>query len=72
MPLVGVDQLARSESPAVQAIIRFLVGDPILFSNFVSGLICLSIFEGAYITEIVRAGIQSIPRGSLKQEGQSV
>ena len=71
MPLIGVDQLARSESPAVQATIRFLFGDPILFSNFVSGLICLSIFEGAYITEIVRAGIQSIPRGQF-EAGRSI
>jgi polar amino acid transport system permease protein len=63
MPLLGVDELARSESPTVQAIVRLIAGEPALFSNFISGLICLSIFEGAYITEIVRAGIQSIPRG---------
>ncbi len=71
MPLIGVDQLARSDSPSVQATIRFLFGDPTLFSNFVSGLICLSIFEGAYITEIVRAGIQSIPRGQF-EAGRSI
>ncbi len=63
MPLLGIDELARSDSPTVQAIIRIVSGDPVLFSNFVSGLVCLSLFEGAYITEIVRAGIQSIPRG---------
>ncbi|MFT5112866.1 MAG: polar amino acid transport system permease protein [Parasphingorhabdus sp.] len=63
MPLLGIDELARSDSPFVKTMIWVLCGDPILFSNFVSGLICLSIFEGAYITEIVRAGIQSIPRG---------
>lgn len=63
MPLLGIDELARSDSPTVQAIIRVVSGDPVLFSNFVSGLVCLSLFEGAYITEIVRAGVQSIPRG---------
>ncbi len=63
MPFLGIDEIARSDSPAVQAFVRIVAGDPVLFSNFVSGLICLSIFEGAYITEIVRAGIQSIPRG---------
>ncbi|MCZ7601164.1 MAG: ABC transporter permease subunit [Gammaproteobacteria bacterium] len=61
MPLLGIDELARSDSPTVQAIIRVVSGDPVLFSNFVSGLVCLSLFEGAYITEIVRAGVQSIP-----------
>jgi polar amino acid transport system permease protein len=63
MPLLGIEELARSDSPTVKFLIEMLCGDPILFSNFISGLICLSIFEGAYITEIVRAGIQSIPRG---------
>ncbi len=63
MPLLGVDDFVRNASPTTEKIIRFFCGDPILFSNFVSGLICLSIFEGAYITEIVRAGIQAIPRG---------
>lgn len=63
MPLLGVDDMARSDSPFVQKLVTLIAGDPALFSNFVSGLICLSIFEGAYITEIVRAGIQSIPRG---------
>ena len=63
MPLLGVDDLARSDSEFVQWIVRMVAGDPSLFSNFVAGLICLSLFEGAYITEIVRAGIQSIPRG---------
>ncbi len=63
MPVLGIEELARSDSPTVQWLIRILCGDPVLFSNFISGLVCLSIFEGAYITEIVRAGVQSIPRG---------
>ncbi len=63
MPLLGVDDLVRSDSAIVQWLVRMVAGDPALFSNYVAGLICLSIFEGAYITEIVRAGIQSIPRG---------
>ena len=63
MPLLGIDQLAQSDSPYARWFIELVAGDPRLFSNFVSGLICLSIFEGAYVTEIVRAGVQSIPRG---------
>ncbi len=63
MPLLGVDDFARNASPGTREFIRIFAGDPLLFSNFISGLICLAMFEGAYITEIVRAGIQSIPRG---------
>ena len=29
-------------------------------------MICLSLFSGAYVTEIVRAGIQSIPRAQIE------
>ena len=32
---------------------------------------CLALFEGAYITEVVRAGIQSIPKGQW-EAGDSV
>ena len=34
-----------------------------MFSAFLSAIITLAIFEGAYITEIVRAGIESINKG---------
>ena len=47
------------------------LGPPELFSNVISGIICLAIFEAAYITEIVRAGIQSIDRGQI-EAGQSI
>lgn len=71
LPLLGVDELARNASPTTRMVIEILFGDPILFGNFVSGLICLALFEGAYITEIVRAGIQAIPRGQW-EAGKSV
>jgi polar amino acid transport system permease protein len=63
MPFLGVDELIREASPNTLTVVWVLFGDPDLITNFLSGLICLSIFEGAYITEIVRAGIQAIPRG---------
>ena len=44
-------------------VFAFLFGDPALLDNFLAGMICLSLFEGAYITEIVRAGIQSVHAG---------
>ncbi len=63
MPLLGVDDLVYGASPTTEAVIVVLFGPLDLFSNFLAGLICLAMFEGAYITEMVRAGIQSIPRG---------
>ena len=44
-------------------ILAFLFAEKSLFVQFISGVITLAFFEGAYIAEIVRAGIESIERG---------
>ena len=62
MPLLGIEELIRGASPETLAWLEFLFGPPKLISNVLSGVICLAMFEGAYVTEIVRAGIQSIPK----------
>jgi polar amino acid transport system permease protein len=61
--LLHADEIARSASPAALSVIEILFGSPKLFANFLAGLLCVSIFEGAYIIEIVRAGIQSVGKG---------
>ncbi len=63
MPVLGVDEFVRSCSPNMQAFLTFFFAPPLLFSAFLSAVITLAIFEGAYITEIVRAGIQSVEKG---------
>ncbi len=62
MPLLGIEELIRRASPETLAWLEALFGPPKLISNVISGIICLAMFEGAYVTEIVRAGIQSIPK----------
>lgn len=62
-PAIGIDYIDRDDPLFSSGIFTFLFGEASLFTNFLAGMICLSLFEGAYITEIVRAGIQSTPRG---------
>ncbi len=62
-PAMGIDSIDPDGSFVQSDLFYFLFGDPRLFSNFLAGMICLALFEGAYITEIVRAGIQSTPTG---------
>ncbi len=44
----------------------FNQGQPIPINPFVSALVALSINSGAYVAEIIRAGIQSIDRGQME------
>jgi polar amino acid transport system permease protein len=63
MTSIGVDEFVKSRSENTQALFTFLFAPPPLFSAFLSALITLALFEGAYIAEIVRAGVQSIEKG---------
>ena len=62
-PFLGIDQFVRTASPGTLAVIDALFGQPRFLPAVVSALVCLSLFEGAYVTEIVRAGVQSIEKG---------
>ena len=63
LPVLGAEAFIRTADDKTQALLTFLFAAPPLFTAFISALITLSIFEGAYITEIIRAGIQSIEKG---------
>ncbi len=71
MPSLGIGDRARALGPTAQWWISILFGEPILIENFVIGLLCLSIFSGAYITEIVRAGLQSVTKSQI-EAGESL
>lgn len=62
MPLLGVEDLVRGASPATLRSLELVFGPAALIPNVISGVLCLAMFQGAYMTEIVRAGIQSIPK----------
>ena len=62
MPLLGVEDLVRGASPAALRSLELVFGPASLIPNVISGVLCLAMFQGAYMTEIVRAGIQSIPK----------
>ena len=63
MPVIGVESGVSHLTGPTRAVMSFLFGPMDRFAAFLSGVITLAIFEGAYIAEIVRAGIQSIEAG---------
>ncbi len=47
-------------------IVYFFIGTVLNLDRFTAGVVALSIFTGAYVVEIIRAGIQSIPNGQME------
>jgi polar amino acid transport system permease protein len=64
---IGYIELIRGTPLLVQIyIFYFFIGQVFGLSNFMAGVLALSFFAGAYIAEIIRAGIQSIHRGQME------
>ena len=66
VPALGIEPWVRTLSPDARWWIALLVGPPEFLPAVLSAVVCLGLFEGAYVTEIVRAGIQSVPRGQTE------
>ncbi|MBN2514635.1 MAG: amino acid ABC transporter permease [Deltaproteobacteria bacterium] len=64
--LFDLDTFVNERAPWFRSLFGFLCAPVSRCSAFISALITLAIFEGAYITEIVRAGIQSIVKGQYE------
>ena len=47
-------------------IMYFFIGTVLKLSAFAAGVVALSVFTGAYVAEIVRAGIQAVPKGQTE------
>jgi polar amino acid transport system permease protein len=57
-------EIVRGTPLLVQIFIfYFFVGTVLNLDRLVAGVCALAIFSGAYVAEIIRAGIQSIPKG---------
>jgi polar amino acid transport system permease protein len=57
-------EIIRNTPLLVQLYLFYFVIAPILgIERFWTGVLCLSVFEGSFATEIIRAGIQAVPAG---------
>ncbi|MCA2017245.1 amino acid ABC transporter permease [Vibrio tritonius] len=60
-------ELIRGTPLLVQIfIVYFFIGTVLDFDRFTAGVVALSVFTGAYVAEIIRAGIQAIPTGQME------
>ncbi len=63
VPWLGLDSIAQDATPDQLHLLQIAFGDSNQLSDFLAGVIALALFEGAYVTEIIRAGIQAVERG---------
>lgn len=63
IPKLRIEEFLRSGSETTLLGARLLFAGPDLITAFVSGTVTIALFQGAYIAEIIRAGIESIERG---------
>ena len=60
---LGIEELARNMEAPPRAFLAFFLAEPNLINQFLSGMLTLALFQGAYIAEIVRAGILAVDPG---------
>ena len=63
LDMLYLDRWLRNSSDTVQQITGFFFAGPGQINAFLSAVIALGLYEGAYVSEIVRGGINSIPEG---------
>jgi polar amino acid transport system permease protein len=63
MSLLGVDMMLRKLPDWGKDVLAWIAVPIDRVPNFLAALLTLAVYEGAYITEHVRSGIQSIERG---------
>ena len=63
IPLLGLEPLLREHKGNINTLQSFLFGRPALWENLLSGVLCVGLLSAAYIAEVIRAGLESIPKG---------
>ncbi|MFP4178836.1 MAG: amino acid ABC transporter permease [Spirochaetaceae bacterium] len=61
--VLGIDEMVAGAAPGTKRVLTSLFTEPSRFSAFLAAVLTLGLYEGAYVTEIVRSGIHSIPKG---------
>jgi len=63
LSFLAIEQIFRQSPEHLRQLLSLLFAEPGLITPFLSGVLTLALFQGAYIAEIVRAGIQAIDSG---------
>lgn len=59
----GLNETIRALSPEAREMVAVLFADAGQIDRMAAAVLTLGVYEGAYVAEIVRAGLESVPRG---------
>lgn len=63
IPLLGLEALLRDHHGDINPVQAILFGPANLWENLLSGILCVGILSAAYVAEVVRSGLNNIPKG---------
>ena len=63
LDLLGIDAWLRGQGEGTRSFFAFFFASEAHINAFFSAVLTLAIYEGAYVTEIVRGGLISVPHG---------
>ena len=63
IPLLGLNDVLREHSGEINTLQSILFGPANLWENILSGVLCVGLISSAYVAEVVRSGLASIPKG---------
>lgn len=63
IPLNGAENALREAPAWFQEIFSHIFASPSQMDRMIAAVIALGLYQGAYATEIVRSGLESVPRG---------
>lgn len=63
MAALRIEGLVQLAGPGTVKVLSVIFGNPARLPEFLSAVLTLGIYEGAYMSEIIRAGIESVPKG---------
>lgn len=63
MVALDIEQFMATRSEPVRQVLEILFAPRKRFPEFLSAVLTLALYEGAYMAEIVRAGLAAVPRG---------
>lgn len=63
VPLFALEHLLRDHTGDINPLQSVLFGPAALWENLISGVLCIGMISAAYIGEVVRSGLDAIPKG---------